>query len=88
MLLLCTWEPHGAATDEEDAEMTKYEAAVPSHMRSLWYAICAAESDAQRDVLMQQWAAQCGKLERRMIWTSAITVLALTAIIVAAITAV
>ena len=22
MLLLCTWEPHGAATDEEDAEMT------------------------------------------------------------------
>lgn len=68
--------------------MTKYEAAVPSHMRSLWYAICAAESDAQRDVLMQQWADQCGKLERRMIWTSAITVLALTAIIVAAITAV
>ena len=43
---------------------------------------------AHVDVLMQQWAAQCGKLERRMIWTSAITVLALTAIIVAAITAV
>ena len=68
--------------------MNKYEAAVPSHMRELWSAICAAETDAERDVLMQQWAAQCGKLERRMIWTSVITVLALTAIIVAAITAV
>ena len=68
--------------------MTKYEAAVPSHMRSLWYAICAAESDAQRDVLMRQWDEACRRLEQRMIWTSAITVLALTAIIVAAITAV
>ena len=68
--------------------MTKYEAAVPSHMRSLWYAICAAETDAERAGLMRQWDDQCGKLERRMIWTSAITVLALTAIIVAAITAV
>ena len=68
--------------------MTKYEAAVPSHMRSLWAAICAAEADAERDVLMQQWDEACRRLERRMIWTSVITVLALTAIIVAAITAV
>ena len=68
--------------------MNKYEVAVPAHMRELWSAICAAETDAERDVLMQQWAAQCGKLERRMIWISVITVLALTAIIVAAITAV
>ena len=52
--------------------MNKYEAAVPSHMRSLWSAICAAETDAERDVLMQQWAAQCGKLERRMIWAAAL----------------
>ena len=62
--------------------MTKYEAAVPSHMRSLWSAICAAESDAQRDVLMQQWAAQCGKLERRMIWAAALICTALGAIAV------
>ena len=68
--------------------MNKYEAAVPAHMRGLWAAICAAETDAERDGLMRQWAAQCGKLERRMIWTSVITVLALTAIIVAAVTAV
>ena len=68
--------------------MNKYEAAVPAHMRGLWAAICAAEADAERDALLRQWAAQCGKLERRMIWTSVITVLALTAIIVAAITAV
>ena len=68
--------------------MNKHESAVPAHMRGLWAAICAAETDAERDALLQQWAAQCGKLERRMIWTSVITVLALTAIIVAAITAV
>ena len=68
--------------------MNKYEAAVPSHMRGLWAAICAAEADAERDVLMQQWDEACRRLERRMIWTSVITVLALTAIIVAAITAV
>ena len=48
--------------------MNKYEAAVPAHMRGLWAAICAAEADAERDALLRQWAAQCGKLERRMIW--------------------
>ena len=64
---------------------TKHEAAVPSHMRGMWSAICAAESDTQRDALMQQWAAQCGKLERRMVWISAAMVLPLAAIIVAAI---
>lgn len=68
--------------------MNQYESAVPAHMRGLWSAICAAKTDAERDGLLRQWADQCGKLERRMIWTSAITVLALTAIIVAAITAV
>ena len=68
--------------------MNKYEAAVPSHMRSLWSAICAAETDAERDGLMRQWDEACRRLEQRMIWTSVITVLALTAIIVAAITAV
>ena len=60
--------------------MNKYEAAVPSHMRSLWSAICAAETDAERDVLMQQWAAQCGKLERRMIWAAALICTGLGAI--------
>ena len=68
--------------------MNKYEAAVPAHMRGLWSAICAAETDAERDGLMRQWDEACRRLSRRMIWTSAITVLALTAIIVAAITAV
>ena len=68
--------------------MNKYEAAVPAHMRGLWAAICAAEADAERDALLRQWDEACRRLERRMIWTSVITVLALTAIIVAAITAV
>ena len=60
--------------------MNKYEAAVPTHMRELWSAICAAETDAERDVLMQQWAAQCGKLERRMIWAAALICTGLGAI--------
>ena len=68
--------------------MNKYEVAVPAHMRGLWAAICAAEADAERDALLRQWDEACRRLERRMIWTSVITVLALTAIIVAAITAV
>ena len=68
--------------------MNKYEVAVPAHMRELWSAICAAETDAERDGLMRQWDEACRRLEQRMIWTSVITVLALTAIIVAAITAV
>ena len=60
--------------------MTKYEAAVPSHMRSLWSAICAAESDAQRDVLMQQWDEACRRLEQRMIWTATLICTGLGAI--------
>ena len=68
--------------------MNKYEAAVPSHMRSLWSAICAAESDAQRDALLRQWDEACRRLEQRMIWTATLICTALTAIIVAAITAV
>ena len=60
--------------------MNKYEAAVPAHMRELWSAICAAETDAERDGLMRQWAAQCGKLERRMIWAAALICTGLGAI--------
>ena len=62
--------------------MTKYEAAVPSHMRSLWSAICAAESDAQRDVLMQQWDEACRRLSRRMIWAATLICTGLGAIAV------
>ena len=60
--------------------MNKYEVAVPAHMRGLWAAICAAEADAERDALLRQWAAQCGKLERRMIWTATLICTALGAI--------
>ena len=60
--------------------MNKYEAAVPSHMRSLWSAICAAESDAQRDVLMRQWDEACRRLEQRMIWAATLICTGLGAI--------
>ena len=60
--------------------MNKHEAAVPTHMRELWSAICAAEADAERDALLRQWAAQCGKLEQRMIWAATLICTALGAI--------
>ena len=63
--------------------MTKYEAAVPSHMRSLWYAICASETDAERDALLRQWDEACRRLSRRMIWTAALICTGLGAIAVA-----
>ena len=50
--------------------MNKYEVAVPAHMRGLWSAICAAETDAERDGLMRQWGVECRRLSRRMIWTA------------------
>ena len=67
--------------------MNKYEAAVPTHMRRLWSAICAAETDAERDALLRQWAAQCGKLERRMIWAAALICTGLGAIAITMIAA-
>ena len=60
--------------------MNKYEAAVPSHMRSLWSAICAAETDAERDGLMRQWGVECRRLEQRMIWAATLICTALGAI--------
>ena len=60
--------------------MNKYEAAVPSHMRELWSAICAAETDAERDVLMQQWGVECRRLEQRMVWAAALICTGLGAI--------
>ena len=60
--------------------MNKYEAAVPSHMRSLWYAICAAETDAERDALLRQWGVECRRLEQRMVWTATLICTALGAI--------
>mgnify|MGYP000869456194 CR=1 FL=1 len=45
--------------------MNKYEVAVPAHMRELWSAICAAETDAERDGLMRQWDEACRRLSRR-----------------------
>ena len=57
--------------------MNKYEAAVPAHMRGLWSAICAAETDAERDALMQQWGVECRRLEQRMIWTATLICTAL-----------
>ena len=62
--------------------MNKYEVTVPAHMRSLWSAICAAETDAQRDVLMRQWDEACRRLEQRMIWTAALICTALGTIAV------
>ena len=60
--------------------MNKYEVTVPANMRGLWSALLAAETDAERDGLMRQWAAQCGKLERRMIWAAALICTGLGAI--------
>ena len=60
--------------------MNKYEAAVPTHMRKLWSAICAAETDAERDGLMRQWDEACRRLSRRMIWTAALICTGLGAI--------
>ena len=50
--------------------MNKYESAAPAHMRGLWAAICAAETDAERDALLRQWDEACRRLSRRMIWTA------------------
>ena len=50
--------------------MNKHESAVPTHMRGLWSAICAAKTDAERDALLQQWGVECRRLEQRMIWTA------------------
>ena len=60
--------------------MNKYEAAVPSHMRSLWSAICAAETDAERDALLRQWGVECRRLEQRMVWAAALICTGLGAI--------
>ena len=60
--------------------MNKYEVAVPAHMRELWSAICAAETDAERDGLMRQWDEACRRLEQRMIWAAALICTGLGAI--------
>ena len=60
--------------------MNKYEVAVPAHMRELWSAICAAETDAERDGLMRQWGVECRRLEQRMIWAATLICTALGAI--------
>ena len=62
--------------------MNKYEAAVPAHMRGLWSAICAAETDAERDGLMRQWDEACRRLSRRMIWVATLICTGLGAIAV------
>ena len=62
--------------------MNKYEAAVPAHMRGLWSALLAAETDAERDGLMRQWDEACRRLSRRMTWTAALTCTGLGAIAV------
>ena len=62
--------------------MNKYEAAVPAHMRGLWSAICAAETDAERDGLMRQWDEACRRLSRRMIWAATLICTGLGAIAV------
>ena len=60
--------------------MNKYEAAVPTHMRGLWAAICAAETDAERDGLMRQWGVECRRLEQRMVWAATLICTALGAV--------
>ena len=60
--------------------MNKYEAAVPAHMRELWSALLAAETDAERDGLMRQWDEACRRLSRRMTWTAALICTGLGAI--------
>ena len=67
--------------------MNKYEAAVPAHMRGLWSAICAAETDAERDGLMRQWDEACRRLSRRMIWAATLICTGLGAIAVTMIAA-
>ena len=62
--------------------MNKYESAVPAHMRGLWSALLAAETDAERDGLMRQWDEACRRLEQRMIWAAALICTALGAIAV------
>ena len=62
--------------------MNKYEAAVPAHMRGLWSALLAAETDAERDGLMRQWDEACRRLSRRMIWAATLICTALGAIAV------
>ena len=62
--------------------MNKYEAAVPAHMRELWSALLAAETDAERDGLMRQWDEACRRLEQRMIWAAALICTGLGAIAV------
>ena len=60
--------------------MNKYEVAVPTHLRGLWSAICAAETDAERDALLRQWDEACRRLEQRMIWAAALICTGLGAI--------
>ena len=67
--------------------MNKYESAVPAHMRGLWSAICAAETDAERDGLMRQWDEACRRLSRRMLWAAALICTALGTIAVTMIAA-
>lgn len=67
--------------------MNKYEAAVPAHMRGLWSAICAAETDAERDGLMRQWDEACRRLEQRMVLAAALICTGLGAIAVTMIAA-
>ena len=67
--------------------MNKHESAVPAHMRELWSAICAAETDAERDGLMRQWDEACRRLEQRMVWAATLICTALGAIAVTMIAA-
>ena len=67
--------------------MNNYESAVPAHMRGLWSAICAAETDAERDGLLRQWDEACRRLSRQMIWTAALICTGLGAIAVTMIAA-
>ena len=60
--------------------MNKYEAVVPAHMRKLWSALLAAETDAERDALLRQWDEACRRLEQRMICTATLICTALGAI--------
>ena len=60
--------------------MNKYESAIPTHMRGLWAAICAAETDAECDALLRQWDEACRRLEQRMVLAAALICTGLGAI--------
>ena len=62
--------------------MNKYEVAVPAHMRELWSALLAAETDAERDAFMRQWDEACRRLEQRMVLAATLICTALGAIAV------